>query len=257
MEKKVLKRVKRKKEKTESKCQTSKNIDHNFRWFSGQMGAFSGLLAILNSKNRHDDRSWLGRVMRGRIGDTFNKPPADDSQEINRESIREGRPRENYVVAWYISHSPWINVSPILPRCIKSLQPFSHQTLPKNWPALMHWEQTVAWVRVADEMYRFVLVACSYAITYTFFFCSTLNLMPDYGKSWTNILVDVGLTCLVAVLIKHQRHDWFPRVRLLLVLIDARYPTCCFQRDSLLWDASRYTNWYTNVSELLHLYVSV
>lgn len=95
----MLKRVKRKKEKTESKCQTSKNIDHNFRWFSGQMGVFSGLLAILNSKNRHDDRSWLGRVMRGRIGDTFNKPPADDSQEINRESIREGRPRENYVVA--------------------------------------------------------------------------------------------------------------------------------------------------------------
>lgn len=66
------------------------------------------------------------------------------------------------------------------------------------------------------------------------FFCSTLNLMPDYGKSWTNILVDVGLTCLVAALIKHRRHDWFPRVRLLLVLIDARYPTCCFQRDSLL-----------------------
>lgn len=164
--KKVLKREK---EKRESKCQICKNIDHNFRWFSGQMGAFGGLLAILNSKNRHDDRSWSGRVMRGRIGDTFNKPPADDSQEINRESIREGRPRENYVVAWYISHSPWINVSPILPRCIKSLQPFSHQTLPKNWPALMHWEQTVAWVRVADEMYRFVLVACSYAITYTFF----------------------------------------------------------------------------------------
>ena len=139
-EKKEKKRQREKKEKKRKRSNEKKNIyiererEQNVKRtkqtyrpefslvFRGQKLVEEGgrYLTILDSKNGHDDRS--RSCVNASETHLTNHKRRTIPRKINREGIRESRPRENYVAAWYISHSPRINVSSILRRCIKSLR---------------------------------------------------------------------------------------------------------------------------------------
>lgn len=76
----------------------------------------------VHREGRHRHRSCQERALRGHMLEPHSKKKTARGWEY----IGQGTPCRGFGCAkimwsgWYISHSPWINVSPILRRCIKS-----------------------------------------------------------------------------------------------------------------------------------------